>query len=239
MANPILSRVELTASSTPLSVQGVVRKTTFLLTLTALMGLGFFFYGGQLGLTSGFVRMLSLGSVLIAFILSWVIIAKPHMAKTLAVPYALCEGLFVGAISLVISRYYPTVAISAISATFITAAVMLALYRSGVVKVNEKFRSITISAMIAISLVYLVQIILSLLGSGIPSLFSGGLLAIGFSIFVVIIASLSLLMDFDNVEKARAMQISSEYEWVFGVGLVSTLVWMYVEFVRLIGYLQD
>lgn len=239
MANPILSRVELSTSSTPLSVQGVVRKTAFLLSLTALMGLGFFFYGWQTGLSSGFVRMLSLGSLLTAFVLSWVIIAKPHMAKTLAVPYALCEGLFVGAVSLVISRYYPTVALTAVSATFVTAAVMLALYRAGVVKVTEKFRSVLISAMIAISLVYVVQIVLSLLGSGIPSLFSGGILAIGFSVFVVIIASLSLLLDFDNVEKARALQVSDEYEWVFGVGLVSTLVWMYVEFVRLIGYLQD
>ncbi len=239
MANPIISRTEVAVGGTPMTVQGVVRKTAFMLGLATLSALMFFFYGMMTAVSSGFIYAISIGSLIIAMILSFVIIGKPHLAKTLAVPYALLEGLFVGAISLVVTQFFPTVALTALTATFVTASVMLALYRSGVIKVTEKFRSILLSAMIAISLVYVVQIVMSLFGSSIPVLFDGGMLAIGFSLFVVIIASFSLLLDFDNVEKAYQAGVSNEYEWVFSVGILSTLVWMYIEFVRLLGYLQD
>lgn len=239
MANPIISRTELAVGSTPLTVQGVVRKTAFLLALTALAGTGFFLYGWNTHLTSGFVRMVSMVSIITAFVLSLIIIAKPRTAKTLAIPYALIEGLFVGAISLVVTRIYPTVAFTALSATFITAAIMLALYRANVIRVTEKFRSIMISAVLAIMALYLVQLVMSLMGSSIPLLFEGGIVAIGFSVFVTIIASLSLLLDFDNIDRAKAAGVGQEYEWVLGVGVVATLVWMYVEFLRLLSYLQN
>lgn len=239
MANPIISRTELAVSSTPLTVQGVVRKTAFLLALTALAGTGFFLYGWNTQLTSGFVRMVSMVSIITAFVLSLIIIAKPQTAKTLAIPYALTEGLFVGAISLVVTRIYPTVAFTALSATFITAAIMLALYRANVIRVTEKFRSVMISAVLAIMALYLVQLVMSLMGSSIPLLFDGGIVAIGFSVFVTIIASLSLLLDFDNIDRAKAAGVGQEYEWVLGVGVVATLVWMYVEFLRLLSYLQN
>lgn len=239
MANPILSRTELGISSTPLTVQGVIQKTTFLLALTALAATGFFLYGWYTQLSAGFVRLLSMGSIVTAFILSLIIIAKPTSAKALAVPYALTEGLFVGAISLVVTRIYPTVAFTALSATFVTAAVMLALYRSGTIRVTEKFRSIMISAILAITVLYLIQFVMQIMGSSIPVLFDGGIVAIGFSVFVTIIASLSLLLDFDNIDRAKAAGVGQEYEWVLGVGVIATLVWMYVEFLRLLSYLQN
>ena len=95
-------------------------------------------------------------------------------------------------------RMYPTVPVTAMCATFVTAAVMLGLYRSGLVKVTEKFRSIVTSAVIAIMLVYVAQWVLSLaFGSSLPFLFEGGAIAIGFSLFVIVIASFTLLLDFD------------------------------------------
>lgn len=239
MANPIISRTELTLSSSPMTIQGVVRKTGFLLGMTTLSALGFFFYGAMTGLTSGFVNILAFVSLIVAMGLGLTIAFKPHLAKKLAVPYALTEGIFVGAISLVVTRFFPSVALTALTATFVTAAVMLALYRSRVIRVTEKFRSIIMSAVIAIALVYMVQIALKLFGASIPIIFDGGIVAIGFSLFVVVIASLSLLLDFDNVEQACHAGVGSEYEWVFGVGILSTLVWMYIEFVRLLGFLQD
>lgn len=128
---------------------------------------------------------------------------------------------------------------TALVATFVTAAVMLALYRSGVIKVTQKFRSVMMSAVIAIMLVYLVQIGFSLFGSSLPYLFSGGVVGIGFSLLVIVIASLSLLLDFDSVERAYAAGVDESYEWVLSVGILSTLVWMYIEFVRLLRSLQN
>ena len=165
---------------------------------------------------------------------------KPQKAKTLAVPYALLEGIFLGGISLFFMRMYPTVPVTAMCATFVTAAVMLGLYRSGLVKVTEKFRSIVTSAVIAIMLVYVAQWVLSLVfGSTLPFLFEGGAIAIGFSLFVIVIASFTLLLDFDNIDRGVAMGISEDYEWLFSIGILATLVWMYIEFMRLLSYLQD
>lgn len=239
MANPIISRAELAVSTTPMTVKGVIRKTSFLLGLTTLSGVGFFGYCLISGVTSGFVSVAALASILVAFVLSMVIISKPHIAKTLAIPYAILEGIVIGAISLFASIKFPTVAPTALVATFVTAAVMLALYRSGVIKVTQKFRSVMMSAVIAIMLVYLVQIGFSLFGSSLPYLFSGGVVGIGFSLLVIVIASLSLLLDFDSVERAHAAGVDESYEWVLSVGILSTLVWMYIEFVRLLRSLQN
>lgn len=239
MANPIISRTEMAVSTRPMTVQGVVKKTSFLLGLTTLTGVAFFAYALMSGMSYGLIRGLTLGSIIAAFLLSLFLIGKPQLAKTLSAPYAILEGIVIGAISLFATTLAPSIAPTAMVATFVTGAVMLALYRAQVIKVTEKFRSVMVSAVIAITLVYLVQIGLSLFGNSIPYLFSGGIVAIGFSLLVVVIASLSLLLDFDNVERAAAAGVDESYEWVLSIGILSTLVWMYIEFVRLLSYLRD
>lgn len=239
MANPIVSRAELAVGATPMTVKGVVQKTSLLLGLSALSGLGFFFYAIAAGLSQGFITIAAFGSMFAAIGLAIFITFKPQKAKTLAVPYALLQGIFLGGISLFFMRMYPSVPITALCATFVTAAVMLGLYRSGVIKVTEKFRSIMMSAVFAIMILYLVQWGFIAFGSSLPFLFDGGMIAIGFSLFVVLIASFSLLLDFDNVDRGVAMGISEDYEWLFSIGILATLVWMYIEFMRLLSYLQD
>lgn len=239
MANPIISRVELEVSGTPLTTQGVVRKTGILLAVTALSALGFFMYGWQTNMPTGMIHAVAMVGIAVTFIMGLLFCAKPLMAKTLALPYAVTEGLFVGAISLRVAHVYPSVAFNALSATFVTAAVMLGLYRSGVIKVTEKFRSIMISAILAIVILYVIQFVMMLMGTSIPVLFSGGIVAIGFSVLVTIIASLSLLLDFDNIDRAKNAGVSQDYEWVLGVGVLATLVWMYSEFLRLLSYIQN
>src|SRR5690606_25439424 len=76
-------------------------------------------------------------------------------------------------------------------------------------------------------------------GSSLPFLFEGGAIAIGFSLFVIVIASFTLLLDFDNIDRGVAMGVSEDYEWLFSIGILATLVWMYIEFMRLLSYLQD
>lgn len=240
MANPIISRTELTTSVSPMSVGGVVKKTSLLLGLTAISAFGVFFATIFGGLPFGALSMLSIVAIFAAMGLGLFISFKPHLAKTLSVPFALIEGVFVGAVSAAAYHKFPAVPLLALSATFVTAAVMLALYTTGVIKVTEKFRSIIVSASIAIFIVYMVQLAMSLIfSSSIPALFDGGIVAIGFSAFVTLIASFSLLLDFDNIEQSVAWGVDKDFEWVHGVGILSTLVWMYIEFTRLIGYLQD
>ena len=239
MANPILSRTTLMTGAVAMSVRGIVAKSAFLLSLAAVAGFGVFFYALTAGLSSGILYTMAIVAVFAGMGLGLVSSFKPHLAKTLAVPYALTEGVLLGAFSLIMYRIYPSVPLSALSATFITAAVMLTLYVTGMVKVTEKFRSIITSAIIAIGILYLVQLGFRLFGSSLPLLFDGGLVAIGFSVFVTLIASFSLLLDFDNVERGVEFGVAREYEWVYSIGILSTLVWMYIEFLRLIGYLQS
>lgn len=239
MANPIVSRTELTVGSTPMTVSGVVKKSAFLLALAAASGFGVFFYALMGGILVSMLYPLALLGLFAGMGLGLVSAFKPHLAKNLAVPYALCEGILLGAFSTIMYLKYPSVPLSALSATFITAAVMLTLYSTGIIKVTEKFRSILTSAIIAIGILYLVQLGFRIFGSSLPLLFDGGMIAIGFSVFVVVIASLSLLLDFDNVDKGVQYGVAREFEWVYSIGILSTLVWMYIEFLRLIGYLQD
>lgn len=239
MANPILSRVELSVSSNAMTVSGVVKKTSILLATSAATGIAFFFYvllAGQ----SGIIFPALMGSVIATMGLGLYLAFNPIKAKTLAVPYAILEGILIGAFSLYAIRFSPSIPVIALSATFVTAAVMLGLYRSGMIKVTDKFRSVVSSAVMAIFIVYALQWVLSLaFGSSLPFLFDGGMIAIGFSLFVIAIASFFLLLDFDNVERGVAASVSEDYEWIYSIGLLATLVWMYIEFVRLLSYFND
>jgi len=99
---------------------------------------------------------------------------------------------------------------------------------------------LVVSASIAIMIVYAIQWIMSLVfGSSIPHLFNGGMIAIGFSVFTTLIASFFLLLDFKNIEDGVMYGVNEEFEWVYGISVLATLVWMYIEFLRLIGYLQE
>lgn len=239
MTNPIVSRAQLAASTTPMSVKGVVTKTAFLLALSAISSVGLFVYGTLSQLSSGLLMPMALVSLFVAFALGFTSTLKPHLAKQLSIPYALAEGVLLGAFSLIIHRIYPSVPLSALCATFVTAALMLGLYATGTIKVTQKFRSVVLSACFAIFILYLVQMGFRLFGGSLPVLFDGGLVAIGFSLFVVVIASLSLLIDFDNVDQGVHYGVDKSFEWVHAMGILSTLVWMYLEFLRLLGYLED
>lgn len=240
MSNPLIERTELTTVGNPLSVKGVINKSVFLLALCAATALGIFFYGINTGMSQGTFWGITIAGFVASLVTGVIMMFKPQMAKALAVPYGIFEGLLVGGLSGAVMFIYPSVPATALCATFITAAGMLALYRTGVIKVTDKFRSIVTSATIAIMILYAVTWVLQLaFSTTIPLLFDGGMIAIGFSLFVIVIASFNLLLDFDNIERAAAAGVSDDMEWVLGVGLLATLVWMYIEFVRLLGFLED
>ncbi|ALM49384.1 hypothetical protein AMR72_11040 [Flavobacterium psychrophilum] len=167
---------------------------------------------------------------------------KPQYSQYLAPAYALFEGLFIGGLSVVIDSMYPGVALQAVGATFVTFGVCLALYKFKVVKVTEQFRSVVIAATIAIATYYIISLLASwlfnfqMVGRGFND---SSWMSIGISVFVIVIAALNLFLDFDLIEKGAEQRQPKYMEWFGAMGLMVTLVWLYVEFLRLFAKLSS
>lgn len=133
---------------------------------------------------------------------------------------------------------FPGIALQAISGTFIAFMTMLFLYRVGAIKATEKFRATLTTAIFAIMILYLIDIIGSFFHFSIPFISGSSPMAMVFSGLVVLVASLSLILDFDFIEKGAANLLPKDYEWYGAFGLTVTLVWLYVEILRLIALLR-
>jgi len=232
--NPDGSKVEIIDYNNTMTVNGAVTKT-FMLFLLLLAGAGVTWY---MAFTGQNPIVLTIGGAIIGFILVIAATFSPKNAPYLAPAYALFEGLFIGGISAIFEVRYPGIVMQGVFGTLVTFAVCLALYRFGVVKVTEQFKSIVVASIFAIASYYLVSIALSFFG---VSLFHQGnsLISIGFSIFVIVIAALSLFLDFDMIEKGAQRRLPKHMEWFGAMGLIITLVWLYVEFLRLLSKLQS
>ncbi len=238
--NPILTRVELSHTySRPMTIQGAIQKSILLTVIASVVGLGLFFYTfltANFAIATAATWIGLIGGFIIALITTF----KPETARTLAIPYALFEGALLGGISVVFQLKYPGVPLQALLATFVTTFVLFGLYRFKIIRATEKFKAVVMSATLAIAIVFVVQIFLSMLfGSSIPYLFEINLLGIGFAAFVAIIASLNLILDFDLIETGAAQGAPKAMEWLCGIALLATLVWMYISFLRLIGMLSN
>lgn len=174
------------------------------------------------------------------FILALVTIFKKEWAMITAPLYAICEGLALGGISFMYQTQYPGIVQNAIMLTFAVMALMLYVYASGIIKVNDKLKKGIVVATGAIFLVYMVGFIMSFFGASIPLIHGAGPIGIGFSLVVVGIASFNLLLDFDFIEKAASSRTAPKYmEWFAAFGLMVTLVWLYLEILRLLSKLNS
>ena len=152
--------------------------------------------------------------------------------------YALLEGLVLGSISAVFEQRYPGIAIESVSLTFGTMFVLLLAYKSGMIKVTQKFRLGVIAATGAIFLFYLVEIGLGFFGIHFTSVNGSGWLGIGVSLVIVCVAALNLVLDFDFIESGVAAGAPKYMEWYGAFGLMVTLVWLYLEMLRLMAKLR-
>lgn len=174
------------------------------------------------------------------FITSLVIIFSPKTSPYAAPIYAVLEGLFLGGISaLFAAQYTGTIIIQAVGLTFMTFFLMLTAYRTGLIKVTEKFRTIVLVATGAIALMYFVTFILGLFGVNIDFIHSSGPWGIGISIVIIAVAALNLLLDFDFIDKASSQGAPKYMEWFGAFGLMVTLIWLYIEFLRLLSKLNS
>ena len=153
--------------------------------------------------------------------------------------YAILEGLLLGALSSFLETVYPGIVNQAVGLTFGTLYLILTIYKTGVIKVTDKFRLGVMAATGAIFLVYLATWILGFFGAGIPYIHGNGMIGIGFSLLVIVIATLNLVLDFDFIEKGSAMGAPKYMEWYAAFGLIVTLVWLYIEFLRLLSKLRS
>ncbi|MFP4472836.1 MAG: Bax inhibitor-1/YccA family protein [Candidatus Omnitrophota bacterium] len=175
------------------------------------------------------------GGAIVGFILAMVTIFKKQWSGVTAPLYALCQGLFLGGISAVFEAQYPGIVMQAVALTFGTAFCMFLVYKSGLVKVNQKFIMGIAAATGAIFLVYMVSFIVSFFGRGLPFIQSAGPIGIGFSLLVCGIAALNLILDFWVIEQGARQGAPKYMEWYGAFALMVTLIWLYLEILRLLS----
>ena len=163
---------------------------------------------------------------------------KPHTSAVSAPVYAAFEGLFVGSVSAVFASMMDGIIFQAVSLTFGTMLTMLVVYKTGLIKVTEKLKTGIVMATGAIFFVYLISFVGGLMGFQMPYLHEGGTIGIGISVVIIGVAAFNLLLDFDAFEKAEEHGAPKYMEWFCALGLMVTLVWLYIEFLRLLSKLN-
>ena len=218
-----------------MTLQGTVNKVGILLALVVLSAAytwnGYFVTGSPgalmpIGLFGGMIFAL-------------ITIFKKNWAMYTAPIYAILEGLFLGGISAIFESQYPGIVIQATGLTFGTLAALLVLYKTGIIKPTENFRLMVVSATMGIALLYVVSFIMSMFGTGIGFIHDNGIFGIGFSLFVVGIAALNLVLDFDFIEEGSEKNAPKYMEWFGAFALMVTLIWLYLEMLRLLAKLRS
>lgn len=219
-----------------MTLQGTVNKSALLilLVLIAASWTWRLFFTNPLAvyhwLIIGTVAGVILGLIAV-FMQSW----SPYLAPF----YALSEGLIIGGLSASVEVYFPGIVLQAVSLTFGAMIILLLAYKSGTVRATEKFKTGVITATGAIALIYLITFVLSFFGIPFSYIHSNGWIGIGFSVFVVMIASFNLVLDFDAIENAINEGSPKYMEWYCAFGLMVTLIWLYIEVLNLLAKLRS
>ncbi len=229
----------VTGAADAMTLNGTVNKTGFLLLLSVLTaayawsktfvapgeiapGANIFLIGGALG----------------GFVLALVTTFKKEWSPVTAPLYALLEGFFLGTVSAIYDARFQGIVLQAVLLTFGTLFALLFAYRSGLIRATENFKLGVVAATGGIMLIYLATIALGFFGIHIPYIHESGIIGIGFSLFVVVVAALNLVLDFDFIESGVEAGAPKYMEWYGAFGLMVTLVWLYLEFLRLLAKLQ-
>lgn len=219
-----------------MSVRGAINKFGFLLVMV-IAGAAYTWNLFEDGKPQTAYTMMMVGMIG-GFISALAIIFKPNWAAYIAPLYGLLEGLFIGAISVVVNNAfaakYPGLVLQAVGLTFGVAIAMFLLYNFRVIKATEKFKSVVIGATVGIGIFYLLSMLLRLFGVTLPFMYDSSALSIGISIFIVGIAALNLILDFDMIEQGAERGAPKFMEWYGAFGLLVTLVWLYMEILRLL-----
>jgi uncharacterized YccA/Bax inhibitor family protein len=233
--NPLLNEQtflsQRSSSAEVMTINGVINKTLILLALCIISAYYTWF--------SPFAQALIFPAVIGGFIIALITIFKKTWAPITAPIYALFQGAALGAISVIYEAQMPGIVFQAITLTFATLGLMLFLFRYNIIQVTDKLRSGIMIATGAIMVVYLVSIVLGFFGMMVPMIHDSGPIGIGFSLFVVGIAAFNLLLDFDSIEKSAKSRSAPLYmEWFGAFALMVTLIWLYLEILRLLAKIK-
>jgi len=222
-------------ASARMTLSGTVNKTGILL-LCALATAAWTWKDFMQTLDPASVSLQMMLGLFGGMIFAFVTIFKKEWSPVTAPIYALLEGMALGGISAYINVRYPGIAFQAVSLTFGTLFVMLFLYRSGIIKVTDKFRMGIIAATGGICLFYVATMLLGFFHINFfGAVWGSGAIGIGFSLFVVAIAALNLVLDFDFIERGVSYGAPKYMEWYGGFGIMVTMVWLYIEILRLLA----
>lgn len=240
-SNPALSdkRFQVAAiSEEKMTLEGTVNKSFVLIGLVVLFA--FFSWSqavsvGDDGFSKVAIPNWYLPSILVAFLVALTLMFKQSWAPFLAPVYAVFEGLVLGALSAWFELQYPGIVFQAVLCTCGTFTALLLAYKSRLIKATENFKLGVVAATCGIALVYLAEFVLSFFGHRIPLIHETGIRGILFSAVVTVIAALNLVLDFDFIEKGAERGSPKYMEWYSAFGLLVNLVWLYVEFLRLLS----
>ncbi|PKM99329.1 MAG: hypothetical protein CVU78_06860 [Elusimicrobia bacterium HGW-Elusimicrobia-2] len=243
-ANPALNSktFEVTAdysSAEKMTLQGTVNKSGILLLLLALAASWVWRRYFNPGAASISVMPLMLIGAIGGFVVGMITVFAKKASPFTAPLYAVLEGLFLGGFSAIMEGRYHGIVMQAAALTFAAAGCLLLAYTSGLIKVSDNFRLGVVAATGAIALIYFLTFILGLFRVNVPYIHSSGLVGIAFSLFVVVVASMNLVMDFDFIENGAEQGAPKYMEWYAAFGLMVTLVWLYIEILRLLAKMRD
>ena len=240
-ANPALkekafSGVRAAVNEPAMTVQGTTTKSLLLVLLTVFSAS--FTWTAVAGGNVGILGPAALIGGLGGFIVALVTIFKPNLSPYTAPVYAVLEGLLLGAISSLYNARFAGIPTQAVLLTFGVFMAMLVIYRLGIIRATERFRIGVVAATGGIALMYFISFILSFFGVQMSFLHSSSPLSIGISLVIVGVAALNLILDFDFIERGAANRAPKYMEWYGAFGLLVTLVWLYLELLRLLAKLQ-
>ena len=224
-----------------MTLEGTIAKTMTMLVVVFITGVMAY---SIISKSPGSAMLMLLGGGIGGFIVALIIMfRRPAQPQVLMITYSLLEGLFVGAMSYVVENWYfggsPGVVLQAMIATVGVFVVMLTLYRYRIIQPTKKFVLAVVSITGAIMLVYLANFVLMMMGTSIPFIHGNGFIGIGFSLLVTAMAALFLIIDFGVIENGVKNGAPKSMEWYGAFGLVITLIWLYVEMLRLLAKMRD
>lgn len=217
-----------------MTISGTVNKTFLLLALVTL-GAGISWNQAGAATTMPLLLLGTIGGLVMAL----ATVFRPTWARITAPLYAVLQGLALGGITVLTEARTPGVALPAVGLTFATLFALLTAYRSGLIRATENFKLGVVAATGGVAVFYLVTFGLSLFGIHLPMVHEGGLVGIGISLVVVVIAALNLVLDFDFIEHGAREGAPEHMEWYGAFGLMVTLIWLYLEMLRLLSKLQE
>lgn len=236
-SNPVLNTKSFNKAASSvtgsevMTVKGTVQKTVLMALLVLASAMWSWSNPGNMWILIGGIG---------GFITAMITIFKPTVAPISAPIYAVLEGLFLGGISFLISSQYGQggIVMQAITLTIGVLFLMLFLYSSGIIKVTDKLRMGIVAATGAIALMYLINFVMSFFGAAFFTLADTSMMAIGINLVIVGVAAFNLLLDFDFIERAAASRAPKSMEWYGAFGLMITLVWLYIELLKLLSRLN-